>query len=48
MVTVITTTDIKTQYCEKCGKPKIYIAFKPDTEIRLQCINCDKPDKESR
>ena len=39
---MITTSDIKIEYC-KCGRQKIYIAFKPETEIKLQCIVCDKP-----
>lgn len=34
--------DIKVEYCE-CGRQKLYIAFKPDSEIKLQCIVCDKP-----
>ena len=39
----MTTSNIKIQYCPKCGRTKIYIAFKPETEPRLQCVVCDKP-----
>ncbi len=39
---MITTSDIKIEYC-KCERVKVYIAFRPDSEIKLQCIVCDKP-----
>ena len=37
------TINEKIEYCVKCGKQKFHIAFKPDTDIKLQCLYCDKP-----
>ncbi len=36
------SSDIKIEYCT-CGRQLIYIAFKPNTKIKLQCVVCDKP-----
>lgn len=41
----MTITNIEVKYCS-CGRLKIYIAFKPNTKIKLKCTDCDKP-KES-
>ena len=36
---------IMVEYCDQCGKQKLYVGFKPrDKEPVLQCIKCDKPD----
>lgn len=40
----MTVTSTPVVYCEQCGERKLYIAFKPDNKIKLQCIKCDNPN----
>lgn len=41
----MTVINTQTEYCSKCNRLKFYIAFKPSSKIKLQCIVCDKPKK---